>query len=163
MNQRRRWRQRPRRRREVGSCRPVGSSEHQTENRRAECTGHLRGAGDANSSRRAASSSVRQGRARRVRVRRCLRRPGISRGRVDLEESQRGRLRSARRIRRRCVPNMTPGGPRPLPTPPVRPQQAPQGLRPSGGVGQQRPGAPRFTPPPMRPDCRTAARSRPAT
>ena len=48
-------------------------------------------------------------------------------------------------------PNMTPGGPRPLPTPPVRPQQTPQGLRPSGGVGQQRPGAPRFTPPPMRP------------
>jgi translation initiation factor IF-2 len=48
-------------------------------------------------------------------------------------------------------PTTTPGGPRPLPTPPVRPQQAPQGLRPSGGVGQQRPGAPRFTPPPMRP------------
>jgi translation initiation factor IF-2 len=48
-------------------------------------------------------------------------------------------------------PNMTPGGPRPLPTPPVRPQQPPQGMRPSGGVGQQRPGAPRFTPPPMRP------------
>ena len=44
----------------------------------------------------------------------------------------------------------TPGGPRPLPTPPVRPQ-SPQGMRPSGGVGQQRPGAPRFTPPPMRP------------
>ena len=47
----------------------------------------------------------------------------------------------------------TPGGPRPLPTPPVRPQQ-PQGMRPSGGVGQQRPGAPRFTPPPMRPATR---------
>jgi translation initiation factor IF-2 len=47
-------------------------------------------------------------------------------------------------------PPTPPGGPRPLPTPPVRPQ-APQGLRPSGGVGQQRPGAPRFTPPPMRP------------
>ncbi len=47
-------------------------------------------------------------------------------------------------------PPQTPGGPRPLPTPPVRPQQ-PQGMRPSGGVGQQRPGAPRFTPPPMRP------------
>jgi translation initiation factor IF-2 len=45
----------------------------------------------------------------------------------------------------------TPGGPRPLPTPPVRPQQTPQGMRPAGGVGQQRPGAPRFTPPPMRP------------
>jgi translation initiation factor IF-2 len=43
----------------------------------------------------------------------------------------------------------TPGGPRPLPSPPVRPQ-SPQGARP-GGVGQQRPGAPRFTPPPMRP------------
>ncbi len=48
-------------------------------------------------------------------------------------------------------PNMPPpGGPRPLPTAPVRPPQ-PQGMRPSGGVGQQRPGAPRFTPPPMRP------------
>jgi translation initiation factor IF-2 len=44
----------------------------------------------------------------------------------------------------------TPGGPRPLPTPPVRPQ-SPQGMRPSGGAGQQRPGGPRFTPPPMRP------------
>jgi translation initiation factor IF-2 len=48
-------------------------------------------------------------------------------------------------------PNMTPGGPRPLPSQPIRPPQTPQGLRPSGGVGQQRPGAPRFTPPPMRP------------
>ena len=48
-------------------------------------------------------------------------------------------------------PNMPPGGPRPLPTAPVRPPQTPQGMRPSGGVGQQRPGAPRFTPPPMRP------------
>ncbi|RPI51467.1 MAG: translation initiation factor IF-2, partial [Acidobacteria bacterium] len=48
-------------------------------------------------------------------------------------------------------PNMTPGGPRPLPSAPVRPPQTPQGMRPSGGVGQQRPGAPRFTPPPMRP------------
>jgi translation initiation factor IF-2 len=48
-------------------------------------------------------------------------------------------------------PNMTPGGPRPLPTPPVRPQQQPQGMRPSGGVGQQRPAPPRFTPPPTRP------------
>jgi translation initiation factor IF-2 len=48
-------------------------------------------------------------------------------------------------------PNMTPGGPRPLPSQPVRPPQGPQGMRPSGGVGQQRPGAPRFTPPPMRP------------
>jgi translation initiation factor IF-2 len=47
--------------------------------------------------------------------------------------------------------NTPPGGPRPLPTPPVRPPQAPQGMRPAGGVGQQRPGAPRFTPPPMRP------------
>jgi translation initiation factor IF-2 len=45
----------------------------------------------------------------------------------------------------------TPGGPRPLPTPPIRPQQPGQAMRPSGGVGQQRPGAPRFTPPPMRP------------
>ena len=45
---------------------------------------------------------------------------------------------------------MPPGGPRPLPTPPIRPQ-SPQGLRPSGGVGQQRPSPPRFTPPPMRP------------
>ena len=48
-------------------------------------------------------------------------------------------------------PNIPPGGPRPLPTPPIRTPQGPQGLRPSGGVGQQRPGAPRFTPPPMRP------------
>jgi translation initiation factor IF-2 len=48
-------------------------------------------------------------------------------------------------------PNVPPGGPRPLPTPPVRGPQGPQGIRPSGGVGQQRPGAPRFTPPPMRP------------
>ena len=48
-------------------------------------------------------------------------------------------------------PNMPPGGPRPLPSQPVRPPQGPQGMRPSGGVGQQRPGAPRFTPPPMRP------------
>ena len=48
-------------------------------------------------------------------------------------------------------PHIPPGGPRPLPTPPVRPPQGPQGMRPSGGVGQQRPGAPRFTPPPMRP------------
>jgi translation initiation factor IF-2 len=48
-------------------------------------------------------------------------------------------------------PNVPPGGPRPLPTAPVRPPQSPQGMRPSGGVGQQRPGAPRFTPPPMRP------------
>jgi translation initiation factor IF-2 len=48
-------------------------------------------------------------------------------------------------------PNMPPGGPRPLPSQPVRPPQTPQGMRPSGGVGQQRPGAPRFTPPPMRP------------
>ena len=55
-------------------------------------------------------------------------------------------------------PNMTPGGPRPLPTPPVRPPQAPQGMRPSGGVGQQRPGAPRFTPPPMRPPAGAARR-----
>ena len=47
-------------------------------------------------------------------------------------------------------PNMPPGGPRPLPSQPIRPPQ-PQGMRPSGGVGQQRPGAPRFTPPPMRP------------
>ena len=45
----------------------------------------------------------------------------------------------------------TPGGPRPLPTPPIRPQQPGQTMRPSAGVGQQRPGAPRFTPPPMRP------------
>ena len=45
----------------------------------------------------------------------------------------------------------TPGGPRPLPSPPIRPQQPGQAMRPSGGVGQQRPGAPRFTPPPMRP------------
>jgi len=44
-------------------------------------------------------------------------------------------------------PNMPPGGPRPLPSQPVRPQ-AP-GMRPPGGY--QRPGAPRFTPPPMRP------------
>jgi translation initiation factor IF-2 len=43
------------------------------------------------------------------------------------------------------------GGPRPLPSPPIRPQQPGQAMRPSGGVGQQRPGAPRFTPPPMRP------------
>ena len=48
-------------------------------------------------------------------------------------------------------PNIPPGGPRPLPSQPVRPPQGPQGMRPSGGVGQQRPGAPRFTPPPMRP------------
>jgi len=48
-------------------------------------------------------------------------------------------------------PHTPPGGPRPLPTPPIRPPQGPQGMRPSGGVGQQRPGAPRFTPPPMRP------------
>jgi translation initiation factor IF-2 len=48
-------------------------------------------------------------------------------------------------------PHTPPGGPRPLPTPPVRSPQGPQGMRPSGGVGQQRPGAPRFTPPPMRP------------
>jgi translation initiation factor IF-2 len=48
-------------------------------------------------------------------------------------------------------PSMPPGGPRPLPSQPVRPPQSPQGMRPSGGVGQQRPGAPRFTPPPMRP------------
>jgi translation initiation factor IF-2 len=48
-------------------------------------------------------------------------------------------------------PNMPPGGPRPLPTAPIRPPQSPQGMRPSGGVGQQRPGAPRFTPPAMRP------------
>ena len=48
-------------------------------------------------------------------------------------------------------PNMPPGGPRPLPSQPIRPPQSPQGMRPSGGVGQQRPGAPRFTPPPMRP------------
>jgi translation initiation factor IF-2 len=48
-------------------------------------------------------------------------------------------------------PNMPPGGPRPLPSQPVRPPQGPQGMRPSGGVGQQRPAAPRFTPPPMRP------------
>ncbi len=48
-------------------------------------------------------------------------------------------------------PNLPPGGPRPLPSQPVRPPQGPQGMRPSGGVGQQRPGAPRFTPPPMRP------------
>jgi translation initiation factor IF-2 len=47
-------------------------------------------------------------------------------------------------------PSVPPGGPRPLPTVPVRPPQ-PQGMRPSGGVGQQRPGAPRFTPPAMRP------------
>jgi translation initiation factor IF-2 len=45
----------------------------------------------------------------------------------------------------------TPGGPRPLPTPPIRPQQPSQAVRPSGGVGQQRPAAPRITPPPMRP------------
>src|SRR4029453_5072688 len=44
-----------------------------------------------------------------------------------------------------------PGGPPPLPSRPIRPPQGPQGMRPSGGVGQQRPGAPRFTPPPMRP------------
>ena len=44
----------------------------------------------------------------------------------------------------------TPGGPRPLPTLPVRPH-FPQGARPPGGVWQQRPGAPRFTPPAMRP------------
>jgi len=48
-------------------------------------------------------------------------------------------------------PNMTPGGPRPLPSQPVRAPQGPHGLRPSGGVGQQRPAPPRFTPPPMRP------------
>ena len=48
-------------------------------------------------------------------------------------------------------PNIPPGGPRPLPSQPVRAPQGPQGIRPSGGVGQQRPGAPRFTPPPMRP------------
>jgi translation initiation factor IF-2 len=48
-------------------------------------------------------------------------------------------------------PNVPPGGPRPLPSQPIRPPQGPQGMRPSGGVGQQRPGAPRFTPPPMRP------------
>ncbi len=48
-------------------------------------------------------------------------------------------------------PNMTPGGPRPLPSQPVRAPQGPQGLRPSGGVGQQRPAPPRFSPPPMRP------------
>ena len=43
-------------------------------------------------------------------------------------------------------PQQTPGGPRPLPSPPIRPQSP--GWRP--GMGQ-RPGAPRFTPPPMRP------------
>jgi len=48
-------------------------------------------------------------------------------------------------------PHTPPGGPRPLPSAPVRPPQTPQGMRPSGGVGQQRPGAPRFTPPPVRP------------
>jgi translation initiation factor IF-2 len=48
-------------------------------------------------------------------------------------------------------PNLPPGGPRPLPSQPIRPPQGPQGMRPAGGVGQQRPGAPRFTPPPMRP------------
>jgi translation initiation factor IF-2 len=46
-------------------------------------------------------------------------------------------------------PNM-PGGPRPLPTQPVRPPQGAPGMRPPG-AGYQRPGAPRFTPPPMRP------------
>ena len=45
--------------------------------------------------------------------------------------------------------NMPPGGPRPMPSQPVRPQGAP-GMRPPG-MGYQRPGAPRFTPPPMRP------------
>jgi translation initiation factor IF-2 len=48
-------------------------------------------------------------------------------------------------------PNMPPGGPRPLPSQPIRPAPGAPGMRPSGGVGQQRPGAPRFTPPPMRP------------
>ena len=45
----------------------------------------------------------------------------------------------------------TPGGPRPLPSQPIRPQQPGQPMRPGGGFNQQRPGAPRFTPPPMRP------------
>jgi translation initiation factor IF-2 len=45
----------------------------------------------------------------------------------------------------------TPGGPRPLPTPPIRPQQPGQAMRPSAGVGQQRPGGSRFMPPPVRP------------
>ncbi|HEV3217399.1 MAG TPA: translation initiation factor IF-2 [Vicinamibacterales bacterium] len=45
----------------------------------------------------------------------------------------------------------TPGGPRPLPTPPIRPQQPGQAMRPSAGVGQQRPGGSRFMPPPIRP------------
>jgi len=45
----------------------------------------------------------------------------------------------------------TPGGPRPLPSQPIRPQQPGQPPRPGGGFNQQRPGAPRFTPPPMRP------------
>jgi translation initiation factor IF-2 len=48
-------------------------------------------------------------------------------------------------------PNVPPGGPRPLPSQPIRPAPGAPGMRPSGGVGQQRPGAPRFTPPPMRP------------
>jgi translation initiation factor IF-2 len=45
----------------------------------------------------------------------------------------------------------TPGGPRPLPSQPIRPQLPGQPNRPGGGFNQQRPGAPRFTPPPMRP------------
>jgi translation initiation factor IF-2 len=48
-------------------------------------------------------------------------------------------------------PNVPPGGPRPLPSQPIRQAPGAPGMRPSGGVGQQRPGAPRFTPPPMRP------------
>jgi translation initiation factor IF-2 len=47
--------------------------------------------------------------------------------------------------------NVPPGGPRPLPSQPIRQAPGAPGMRPSGGVGQQRPGAPRFTPPPMRP------------
>ena len=134
---------------------PHGAAEHQAENRRAQRARHIRGAGDADSSGRSAAASVGQGRAASSD---CPTASADRKSRADQvdQAADPGGVSTRPAPQRPSYPppmrpNMPPGGPRPLPSQPVRPPQGPQGMRPSGGVGQQRPGAPRFTPPPMRP------------
>ena len=135
-------------------ARPHGAAEHQAENRRAERARHLGRACDADSSGCVRVSARRTSRAAAATAplppaTGNLARPGGPGGGPGGISTRPAPQRPSYPPPMR--PNAPPGGPRPLPTQPIRPPQGPQGMRPSGGVGQQRPGAPRFTPPPMRP------------
>ena len=86
------------------------------------------------------------------------REPAVARaptGNLARPEGPGGMLDAARRRRGRRRPSADaaadPRGPRPLPSPPIRPQHAGQPIRPAEAFNQHRPGRAAFTPPPMRP------------